>query len=189
MIIEICKVFVKNGALRCSIRCSVQALPPSMAALSRWAPSNPMEKIPGNVTWHLGWSHLQRGGGERKQRGSVSQTVTRLHWSAPDLFLFQIPALAQAGFRVLAVDLKGYGESSAPPGGLAGPQLFSVGHALRLSSSPAALPSPGPRSEQAVLQGSLSLYLLSPVVSSVYAVWVPSASAPHTLNEAQWSVP
>ncbi|XP_037382399.1 bifunctional epoxide hydrolase 2 [Talpa occidentalis] len=27
----------------------------------------------------------------------------------------QIPALAQAGFRVLAVDMKGYGESSAPP--------------------------------------------------------------------------
>ncbi|XP_023386538.1 bifunctional epoxide hydrolase 2 [Pteropus vampyrus] len=28
---------------------------------------------------------------------------------------YQIPALAQAGFRVLAVDMKGYGESSAPP--------------------------------------------------------------------------
>uniref|UniRef100_A0A8C6FBR0 Bifunctional epoxide hydrolase 2 n=1 Tax=Monodon monoceros TaxID=40151 RepID=A0A8C6FBR0_MONMO len=27
---------------------------------------------------------------------------------------YQIPALAQAGFRVLAVDMKGYGESSAP---------------------------------------------------------------------------
>uniref|UniRef100_A0A2K6GVY1 Bifunctional epoxide hydrolase 2 n=1 Tax=Propithecus coquereli TaxID=379532 RepID=A0A2K6GVY1_PROCO len=27
----------------------------------------------------------------------------------------QIPALAQAGYRVLAVDMKGYGESSAPP--------------------------------------------------------------------------
>ncbi|XP_008247510.1 bifunctional epoxide hydrolase 2 isoform X1 [Oryctolagus cuniculus] len=28
---------------------------------------------------------------------------------------YQIPALAQAGYRVLAVDMKGYGESSAPP--------------------------------------------------------------------------
>lgn len=28
---------------------------------------------------------------------------------------YQIPVLAQAGFRVLAVDMKGYGESSAPP--------------------------------------------------------------------------
>ncbi|KAI5167785.1 Bifunctional Epoxide Hydrolase 2 [Manis pentadactyla] len=28
---------------------------------------------------------------------------------------YQIPALAHAGFRVLAVDMKGYGESSAPP--------------------------------------------------------------------------
>lgn len=38
--------------------------------------------------------------------------------SGSDLFLFQIPALAQAGYRVLAVDMKGYGDSSAPPGGL-----------------------------------------------------------------------
>uniref|UniRef100_A0A3Q1MTI5 Bifunctional epoxide hydrolase 2 n=1 Tax=Bos taurus TaxID=9913 RepID=A0A3Q1MTI5_BOVIN len=37
---------------------------------------------------------------------------------------YQIPALAQAGFRVLAVDMKGYGESSAPPGELAVLQLF-----------------------------------------------------------------
>ncbi|XP_038429678.1 bifunctional epoxide hydrolase 2 [Canis lupus familiaris] len=28
---------------------------------------------------------------------------------------YQIPALAQAGFRVLALDMKGYGESSSPP--------------------------------------------------------------------------
>ncbi|XP_058406445.1 bifunctional epoxide hydrolase 2 isoform X2 [Diceros bicornis minor] len=28
---------------------------------------------------------------------------------------YQIPALAQAGFRVLAVDMKGYGDSSTPP--------------------------------------------------------------------------
>ena len=54
---------------------------------------------------------------------------------------------------------------------------------LGCPSSPAALPSPGPGSEQAVLQGGLSLHLPSPAASSVYAVWVPDTSAPHTLNE------
>lgn len=37
------------------------------------------------------------------------------------LFFFvshQIPALADAGFRVLAPDMKGYGDSTAPPGQL-----------------------------------------------------------------------
>lgn len=31
----------------------------------------------------------------------------------------QIPALADAGFRVIALEMKGYGESTAPPGELA----------------------------------------------------------------------
>lgn len=30
--------------------------------------------------------------------------------------LSQIPALADAGFRVIALEMKGYGESTAPPG-------------------------------------------------------------------------
>lgn len=38
--------------------------------------------------------------------------------------------LAQAGFWSLAVDMKGYGESSAPPGRLAAFTAFPVGHAL-----------------------------------------------------------
>lgn len=43
----------------------------------------------------------------------------RGHTARPlDYFVFQIPALAQAGFRVLALDMKGYGDSSSPPGEL-----------------------------------------------------------------------
>ncbi|NWW71338.1 HYES hydrolase, partial [Climacteris rufus] len=34
---------------------------------------------------------------------------------------FQIPALADAGFRVIALEMKGYGESTAPPGELGMP--------------------------------------------------------------------
>uniref|UniRef100_A0A452SYI3 Bifunctional epoxide hydrolase 2 n=1 Tax=Ursus maritimus TaxID=29073 RepID=A0A452SYI3_URSMA len=64
-------------------------------------------------------------------RGSGDTPGVRLHFvelgSGPAVCLchgfpeswfswrYQIPALAQAGFRVLALDMKGYGESSAPP--------------------------------------------------------------------------
>ncbi|TEA24375.1 hypothetical protein DBR06_SOUSAS4410085, partial [Sousa chinensis] len=57
---------------------------------------------------------------------------------------YQIPALAQAGFRVLAVDMKGYGESSAPSGGLAVLQLSVLVMPSDCLSSPTALSSPGP---------------------------------------------
>uniref|UniRef100_A0A8C7AH59 Epoxide hydrolase 2 n=1 Tax=Neovison vison TaxID=452646 RepID=A0A8C7AH59_NEOVI len=80
---------------------------------------------------------FQRGGPDgssaRLMRGEItfSQPGVRLHFvelgSGPAVCLchgfpeswfswrYQIPALAQAGFRVLALDMKGYGESSAPP--------------------------------------------------------------------------
>lgn len=32
------------------------------------------------------------------------------------ILLFQIPALANAGFRAIAIDVKGFGDSSAPAG-------------------------------------------------------------------------
>src|SRR4051812_49971606 len=35
------------------------------------------------------------------------------HWAS---WRYQIPALAAAGFRVVAPDLRGYGESDKPPG-------------------------------------------------------------------------
>lgn len=44
----------------------------------------------------------------------------------PESFVFQIPAVAQAGYRVLAMDMKGYGDSSSPPGGLAVLRLSCV---------------------------------------------------------------
>lgn len=52
-------------------------------------------------------------------------------------FVFQIPALAQAGFRVLAIDMKGYGDSSSPPGELAVLKIIHVlyGHVSLWSSS------------------------------------------------------
>uniref|UniRef100_A0A2K6GW27 Epoxide hydrolase 2 n=1 Tax=Propithecus coquereli TaxID=379532 RepID=A0A2K6GW27_PROCO len=80
---------------------------------------------------------FQEGGPDgstaRLMRGEItfSQPGVRLHFvelgSGPAVCLchgfpeswfswrYQIPALAQAGYRVLAVDMKGYGESSAPP--------------------------------------------------------------------------
>lgn len=106
------------------------------------------------------------------------------HWRGSELFLFQIPALAQAGFRVLAVDMKGYGESSAPSGGLAVLQLSVLVMPSACLSSPTALSSPGPRSEQAALQGGLtSPSLPSSCSVCVCALWAPEVSPPHTLNE------
>uniref|UniRef100_A0A2I3HH71 Epoxide hydrolase 2 n=1 Tax=Nomascus leucogenys TaxID=61853 RepID=A0A2I3HH71_NOMLE len=80
---------------------------------------------------------FQKGGPEgattQLMRGEItlSQPGVRLHFvelgSGPAVCLchgfpeswyswrYQIPALAQAGYRVLAMDMKGYGESSAPP--------------------------------------------------------------------------
>uniref|UniRef100_A0A8C9J811 Epoxide hydrolase 2 n=1 Tax=Panthera tigris altaica TaxID=74533 RepID=A0A8C9J811_PANTA len=80
---------------------------------------------------------FQKGGPDgpsaRLMRGEItySQPGVRMHFvelgSGPAVCLchgfpeswfswrYQIPALAQAGFRVLALDMKGYGESSAPP--------------------------------------------------------------------------
>lgn len=70
------------------------------------------------------------------------------HTARPlDCFVFQIPALAQAGFRVLALDMKGYGDSSSPPGELTIPQTSCVVMFLCLASlapPPPALQSPSP---------------------------------------------
>lgn len=68
----------------------------------------------------LGGSIHKREGG-RDTNKETSEGLVRPHSLAPmplDCFVFQIPALAQAGFRVLALDMKGYGDSSSPPGEL-----------------------------------------------------------------------
>lgn len=72
---------------------------------------------------------------------------------------------------MLAVDMKGYGESSAPPGGLA---VFTAACAF-CPSSPSALSFPGAGSEWAALQrGSYTTPPLpSPAMSSVCALWAP----------------
>uniref|UniRef100_A0A8I6A4C3 Bifunctional epoxide hydrolase 2 n=1 Tax=Rattus norvegicus TaxID=10116 RepID=A0A8I6A4C3_RAT len=54
--------------------------------------------------------------GERDTSKELQLGPGESNCHALNCFVFQIPALAQAGFRVLAIDMKGYGDSSSPPG-------------------------------------------------------------------------
>lgn len=83
---------------------------------SRWTPSDAVVKRSGV------WDGATGRKGTGRSKHAMSAWTVRLCRSAPELFAFQIPALAQAGYRVLAMDMKGYGDSSSPPGGL----VFSI---------------------------------------------------------------
>lgn len=64
----------------------------------------------------LSWSHTGVG---RWVLVTEEREVQEISASFGDFsFPFQIPALADAGFRVIALEMKGYGESTAPPGEL-----------------------------------------------------------------------
>uniref|UniRef100_A0A3Q4AEY9 AB hydrolase-1 domain-containing protein n=1 Tax=Mola mola TaxID=94237 RepID=A0A3Q4AEY9_MOLML len=74
-----------------------------------------------------GVASQKHGAMSRAQRGELTLTHYVEMGSGPPVLLchgfpeswyswrYQIPALAAAGFRVLALDMKGYGESTAPP--------------------------------------------------------------------------
>uniref|UniRef100_A0A8C5XFL5 AB hydrolase-1 domain-containing protein n=1 Tax=Microcebus murinus TaxID=30608 RepID=A0A8C5XFL5_MICMU len=108
----------------------VLALPGVYGALGRSEEALALPRGFLNEAFHKGGPD---GSSARLMRGEItfSQPGVRLHFvelgSGPAVCLchgfpeswfswrYQIPALAQAGYRVLAVDMKGYGESSAPP--------------------------------------------------------------------------
>lgn len=61
---------------------------------------------------------IYKSEGERDTSKELQLGPGESNCHALNCFVFQIPALAQAGFRVLAIDMKGYGDSSSPPGEL-----------------------------------------------------------------------
>lgn len=114
---EICKGFVRKDI---SAQCGFDAVYNPTIVYGRfmkWAPSSSMGKRLTGATWHFGWIHSQERGRKGCKQGDQRRTGEATlpgHWTV----VFQIPALAQAGFRVLALDMKGYGDSSSPPGEL-----------------------------------------------------------------------
>uniref|UniRef100_A0A2K5LEA2 Epoxide hydrolase 2 n=1 Tax=Cercocebus atys TaxID=9531 RepID=A0A2K5LEA2_CERAT len=108
----------------------VLALPAVFGVLGRTEEALALPRGLLNDAFHKGGPE---GATTRLMRGEItlSQPGVRLHFvelgSGPAVCLchgfpeswyswrYQIPALAQAGYRVIAMDMKGYGESSAPP--------------------------------------------------------------------------